>query len=647
MKNAKSVRLKRNALDVQTPKDLPWVLLGAMLHGCADYDLGDNYTNFVGAVRARDKDKLYTSIDCWGPQSISFNEGMTPEQFRIKYQLSAFLKKYPFSGDEAGRRATALTGFIEAEASCADFNHNKSKLLRAFDPGETLMEALPLIKSFIRRVIGDNVSVEAVMADARHGPGASLDTCGGKVTQYFKYADLPYSVTKDAAAYARLLIDSDERWYGALQDRYRRESGIPFTFPISDDQLYDWAFEFVPGNRITFVPKDGRKDRPIAIEPRMNLMLQLGVDGFIRKRLKRFGCNLDSQSKNQFLAQLGSSADGCGKFSTIDLSAASDSVSLELCRLVLPAEWFALLMDLRSPVGVVNASEPFSVVYEKISSMGNGFTFALESLIFLAVAYAAVRMSQDHPVSMDELSVFGDDIVVPTNSALLTIELLDHLGFSINIEKTFVTGPFRESCGHDYYRGHFVRPLFLTSEVLDVKALFSITNRLAFTSYSVFGIESHPLLQRAIDLCRGWIPGRWKTFQGPPSCTEFDTYLHTPFSERDRKRHPYYKYQYRFKRLITMPIDYSKQGSEFLFRKLMVSLKETQPSTVAWTSDAFLARLYGYSTPGTTWHKKAWDPTVTGGSRFTVTERNALTVAQVDSTSSIWMEDYSGDCSLA
>lgn len=643
MKNAKSVRVKRNALLVQTPSDLPWVLLGAMFHGCANYDLGDNTRLFHAAIRGREKDKLFTAIDRWSPQSIYFNEHMSPEQFRVMYQLSAFLKKYPFPGDEELRRATALKGFMEAEASCANFNLQKIKDLRAFDPGETMQRALPLMRDFIRRVLGDDVSVSAIMASARHGPGASIDTTGGQVTSYFKYSKLPYSVTKDATAYARLLIETDERWYGALQDRYRKETGIPVQFPISNDSLFQWAFDVVPGNRITFVPKDGRKDRPIAIEPRLNLMLQLGVDGFIRKRLKRFGCNLDSQKKNQTLAKSGSIGFNRLRNATIDLSAASDSVSIELCRLLLPNEWFALLMDLRSPVGVVNASEPFSLKYEKISSMGNGFTFALESLIFLAAAFTAVRMSQDHPVDLSQLAVFGDDIVVPGNAALLTIELLGELGFSTNVDKTFITGSFRESCGHDYFRGHFVRPLFLTTEVKDVKTLFSITNRLAYTGHRVFGTGSHPLLQGAIDQCNKWIPQKWKNFQGPPSCTEFDTYLHTPLSNRDKRRHPYKKYQYEFRRLITVPVDFSKQHQDFLFRKLMATLQQSEPTAVSWEQDEFLVKLFGFGHHVQNhWSKKAWDPTVAGGSRFTVTERNALTVAQVESTSSRWMEDYSG-----
>lgn len=646
MKNAKTVRLKSKDLNVQVPKSHPWVLMDALVQGCASYDDSIDLSAFRGAIRERSTDKLFDAIDRWGPQCIAFSDGMTPDLFSVKYQLSAFLKKFPFPGDSDRRTATALKGFMEAEAACGDYNRIARKSFAAFsDQDEIMQSAVPIMRDFIRRVLGDSVELTAVTEFARHGPGSSFVTRDGRVTEYFKYSDLPYTVTEDCQAYARLLIENDERWYGALQDRYRNDNGIPIWAPISDDHLFGWAFEVIPGNRITFVPKDARKDRPIAIEPLMNLMLQLGVDGYLRKRLKRFGCNLDSQRKNQELALLGSLPGSELRFSTIDLSAASDSVSKELCRELLPAEWFSYLMDLRSPVGTVTVSEPFSLVYEKISSMGNGFTFALESLIFLAVAYAATKLSQSHDVSMHDISVYGDDIIVPQHAALLCIELLQRCGFSTNVDKTYVVGPFRESCGMDYFRGVLVRPLFLTTEIKDVKTLFSVTNRLAFTSHRVFGTDSHPLLQRAIEICQGWIPSRWKHFEGPPSDTEFDTYLHTPVSRRSKGKFKYHRGVYHFRRLIVLPIDHSRHAKEFLFRKLMANLRDYEVAIPEWFYRVDpklwillddISRQRNHS-----WERKVWDPRASGGSRFTVTKRNALTVAHVESTSSHWMENYS------
>jgi len=55
-----------------------------------------------------------------------------------------------------------------------------------------------------------------------------------------------------------------------------------------------------------------------------------------------------------------------------------------------------------------------------------------------------------------EVQVFGDDIIVPSDSAVLTLAALAYLGLKVNPSKTFCTGKFRESCGVDAYDGNVV-----------------------------------------------------------------------------------------------------------------------------------------------------------------------------------------------
>jgi hypothetical protein len=205
----------------------------------------------------------------------------------------------------------------------------------------------------------------------------------------------------------------------------------------------------------------------------MNIRLQLRVGAYIRKRLKKFGCDLDDQSVNQRRALVGSRF---GHLSTIDLSAASDTVAYELVVELLPPDWVCLLDDLRSkytrwPDGSVRKNEKFS-------SMGNGFTFELESLIFLAVASAMTG----------DVTVYGDDIVVPSQAFPAVRQALELCGFTVNSAKSYYTSLFRESCGENRFGGVCVTPVYLRRlprRLEDVVLLHNQVRRWATSNHNV------------------------------------------------------------------------------------------------------------------------------------------------------------------
>jgi hypothetical protein len=145
-------------------------------------------------------------------------------------------------------------------------------------------------------------------------------------------------------------------------------------------------------------------------------------------------------------------------------------LSLEVVRGLIPPSWFEYLSDIRSP----SFQLPNESVceYEKFCSMGNGFCFPLQTLVFASVCHAAARYCGVD----DDFSVYGDDIVVRQSIALLVIEMLREHGFRTNVDKTFVTGPFRESCGADWYEGQDVRPVHIADKLVDVRQLFALHN---------------------------------------------------------------------------------------------------------------------------------------------------------------------------
>jgi hypothetical protein len=86
------------------------------------------------------------------------------------------------------------------------------------------------------------------------------------------------------------------------------------------------------------------------------------------------------------------------------------------------------------------------------SSMGNGATFCLETLIFAAACYA---------VGSRRFRVYGDDVIIEPECYDEYLRLTRFLGFSINHDKTFRDGPFRESCGLDVWNGVDVTPVYI------------------------------------------------------------------------------------------------------------------------------------------------------------------------------------------
>lgn len=234
----------------------------------------------------------------------------------------------------------------------------------------------------------------------------------------------------------------------------------------------------VVGNRLSFVPKTSDISRSICTEPTLNMLFQKGIGSFLESLLiERLGINLSTQPLiNRRMAKMGSID---GSFGTIDLSSASDSISLHLLKEILPKYFLHWLEIARSP-SVVYPDGETSELY-MVSSMGNGFTFPLETLLFATIVVACYRVKGIKPLrsakNLGNMAVFGDDIIVRKDCYEFVTDSLKNFGFLVNDSKSFNTGDFRESCGEDYFRGHDIRGVYCKS--LSNKAdVYSLTNRL-------------------------------------------------------------------------------------------------------------------------------------------------------------------------
>lgn len=270
-----------------------------------------------------------------------------------------------------------------------------------------------------------------------------------------------------------------------------------------------WHFPcVVPGNRFATAPKDATKDRPIGAEPSINVFYQLGLGRLIRRRLKAVGIDLDTGQQRH--KQVACAASLSGLDMTLDLKNASGTLSKNLVRFLIPSYWLAALEAVRSPSMQFGGQKDGRwLVLEQYSSMGNGFTFELETLIF----YAITKYVADLFGSTRDVMVYGDDIIAGAELADALIPFLAFCGFETNKEKSFVSGPFRESCGGDYFKGVNVRPYYMKEIPHEPQHLISVANGITASCDGNPARES--LLRSARFHVIDFIPSNIRDCRGP------------------------------------------------------------------------------------------------------------------------------------
>ena len=355
---------------------------------------------------------------------------------RRSLQCTELLRKHEDLPTNIDLSQVAFDGFFEAERSCDVTNE---RLLASHSHDELIFS----VRQKIADILGSFVPDEFFELGG-WGPGVTLTRRGEEATPTNKFRDY-LEVTEPLGRFLKPIL-------GAVYPHWQ-PSLVPYE-----------------GNRVITVPKNAKTDRVIAVEPSGNLWFQKAVGTMIRKRLRSHGVDLQDQTINRELCRLGSVH---GRLATVDFSAASDSISYLSVLELIPFEWFKVLDLLRSPRGYVSET---LIEYEKFSSMGNGFTFELESLIFFAIAKCVCQRDFSKP-NGDFINIYGDDLIIPSRHIDACLDAFAFFGFKINASKSFSDSYYRESCGAHFWNGTDITPIYLRRYLSSNTEIYSFHNR--------------------------------------------------------------------------------------------------------------------------------------------------------------------------
>lgn len=498
-----------------------------MRHNINVLAICEQITNALGHPYILKDHKWYSSFD------IKPEEFTNSLDFYKTYQSFKLLSKSTFLkiGDGTQRELAAYKSFIEAEVQCRTTNQRLRSGSLTPD-AHTIMTMASRKIANVLRVDFEGAPLEPfdlLQTQFRYGPGSFY---GGSTKSTIIEKTNPdfYECTKLALP---------------LIDRL-----------IGDRTIADHCVCVVEGSRLATVPKTAKTDRTIGVEPGLNIPLQKQVGAFLRRRLKNFNIDLDTQEFNQAAAKVALERG----LATVDLKAASDTISHNLVMELLPIDWYVYLDSIRS-----HSIEVDRVVYplEKFSAMGNGFTFELETMLFWAIAQSCIDFVGNRTTIFDEddkskpltqVLVYGDDIILSADVAPFLISILQELGFTTNKDKTYLSGRFYESCGHDFFDGHFVRPVYIKDKVVTIKDTYNLYNKIIrmYDRLCSLGETNVELLRIARVVLKS-IPNDMR-FWGPIHFG--DSVLHEPTDVVDKRRTLLYCKDYmRFRQrgLVSIP----------------------------------------------------------------------------------------------
>lgn len=428
-----------------------------------------------------------------------------------------YVRKFerPSLDDERHLRRKCTEGWIDFEHThLTDF---EKRVGGDKSTSRAIIRARKLIKEWLRPTVAHQKSFWQYIEEAplEFGPGESFSGTQGDTSVFSKIlpsmifpvgtvsienaALAAYFIAANKATrsqYVEFLKRKGTRKYpsepctASMKEAFERFSNLDREDGVSNDifyvarRIYSEIFFAYPidhpdclvkrGSRGSSVYKDSEKRRFINIECLWDSVIQKMVGWAIRQCLK-FNARIDlddGQAYHRFLISR--------SVTTIDESNASDSIVHLLLRRVLSfdnrllslidisrASFVLLDEDIPTQRGTFAHQKSWYSI-KKTSSMGNGYTFELLSLILGAL----VRYHDS------DGSVYGDDIICSNEAATNIIEDITAAGFIVNQKKSFINKPFRESCGAFFLEGRGYITCFDIKWCHNVHDVITVVNKL-------------------------------------------------------------------------------------------------------------------------------------------------------------------------
>ena len=388
-------------------------------------------------------------------------------------QLSLMFKKISIPCSNA-RVEHAIDGYVGVDRELADWYYPSKETQLAFQRMANLVFGEPLLAVQVALNQGELVP--------KHGPGVTADRLLGN--KKYLQVEWPWRL-EDMFAYSEHALPNLRH--------FAEEEGVSFLEPEDERPV-----------KVITVPKTLKTPRIIAIEPTCMQFMQQAISQRIVQELERpYGVihghdaqylsygfvGFSDQDPNRVMAKEGSMS---GRLATLDMSEASDRVHNQHVRDLL-----ACVPALSRAVQACRSTKAdvpgYGVIpLTKFASMGSALTFPLEAMVFTTIIFLALEkqaMRQFTPQDVKSLRgkvrVYGDDIIIPIDSVVPVVTELESFGMKVNSNKSFWNGKFRESCGGDYYDGHWVTPVYVRhrlprsrEDVAEVVSLVSFRNQL-------------------------------------------------------------------------------------------------------------------------------------------------------------------------
>lgn len=414
----------------------------------------------IDTPRARLVESLLAAdkIDEYLGLTIDPDDYLDPYTFAMDYCVTEVLRKSPNLPIKVDPDHEAFLAYTLSEEQCRNTNERFSNRLSSdwYDPIEGVPFWYGRFVDRVREILGPLTTSRLNRigeATGGNSSGADIGCAGRGFAPPDKY-DMPLSLTESLIPFSKIL--TGDNWWGWNGD----------TRVVTDS------------NRFSTVPKKATISRGICKEARLNVRGQLAIGRELRLSLLAEGIDLDQQAE---LNRLFASSAHIDDSVTLDLTQASDLWASLVTLDAVGERWGHLLELFRAPK--VSFDDGVNEVeLEKFSSMGNGFTFELETILFLAVCRTVVPRNEWY-----RIEVFGDDIIVPRSYADGVIQVLGRLGHSVNTAKSCLGKHFFESCGTDWFDGYPVRPFHLKGASDQIPYALQIANKLRLWSERIAG----------------------------------------------------------------------------------------------------------------------------------------------------------------